>query len=123
VGPDCRCELCRGWGHIENKCGNKPKNGYCSGNHRTSDNKSNVVGYKARQGSLCGHTLEKCSNCKGNHIVLSSRCGKKCQATKGARQSRRTGTEGWGLPSEAMHTAMRTNRVVPGDEPMGGAVV
>jgi hypothetical protein len=23
-GPDSRCELCYGWEHIENKCGNKP---------------------------------------------------------------------------------------------------
>jgi hypothetical protein len=25
VGPDSRCELCCGWGHLENQCGNKPK--------------------------------------------------------------------------------------------------
>jgi len=24
-GPDSRCELCCGWGHIKNKCGSKPK--------------------------------------------------------------------------------------------------
>jgi len=30
-GLDSRCELCCGWGHIENKCGRKPKCGYCSG--------------------------------------------------------------------------------------------
>ena len=62
ASPDCRCELCCGWGHIENKCGYKPKYGYCSGNHRTSDHKCNVVGCTARQGSLCGHTLEKYPN-------------------------------------------------------------
>jgi len=49
VGPDIRCELCCGWGYIENKCGNKPKCGYCSGNYRTSDHMCNVVGCTARQ--------------------------------------------------------------------------
>jgi len=39
AGPDSRCELCCGSGHIENNCGNKPKCGYCSGNHCTSDHK------------------------------------------------------------------------------------
>jgi len=29
TGPDSRCELCCGWGYIENKCGNKPTCGYC----------------------------------------------------------------------------------------------
>jgi len=28
-GPESRCELCGGWGHIENKCGSKPKCVYC----------------------------------------------------------------------------------------------
>jgi hypothetical protein len=58
-GPDCRCQLCCGSGLIENKCGSNPKCGYCSGHHRTSDHKCNVVGCTGKQGSLCGHTLEK----------------------------------------------------------------
>jgi hypothetical protein len=121
AGPDSRCELCCGWGHIENKCGNKPKCGYCSGNHRTSDHECNVVGCMAKRGSLCGHTLEKCPNCKGNHIAFSSRCAKKSEATKAARQSRKTGTAGRAPASEAMHTATGTNRVVLGRRPRGGA--
>jgi hypothetical protein len=64
VGPDSRCEHCCGWGHIENKCGSKPKCGYCSGNHRTSDHKCNVVGCMAKQGSLCSNKLQKCPNCQ-----------------------------------------------------------
>jgi hypothetical protein len=24
AGPDSRCGLCCGWGHLENKCGDKP---------------------------------------------------------------------------------------------------
>jgi hypothetical protein len=121
VGPDCRCELCCGWGHIENKCGSKPKCGYCSGNHRTSDHKCNVVGCMAKQGSLCGHKLEKCPNCKGNHIAFSSRCAKKSEAAKAARQRRKTGTAGRAPTSDAMHTATGTNRVVLGRRPRGGA--
>jgi hypothetical protein len=85
AGPDSRCELCCGWGHIENKCGNKSKCGYCSGNHRTSDHKCNVVGCTAKQGSICGHTLEMCPNCKGNHIAFSSRCAKTSEATRASR--------------------------------------
>ena len=120
AGPDSTCELCCGWGHIENKCGSKPKCGYCSGNHRTSDHKCNVVGCMATQGSLCGHTLEKCPNCKGNHIAFSSRCMKKSEAAKAARQSRKTGTAGRAPTSDAMHTATGTNIVVLGRRPRGG---
>ena len=121
AGPDSMFQLCCGWGHIETKCGSKPKCGYCSGNHRTRDHKCNVVGCMAKQGSLCGHTLEKCPNCKGNHIAFSSRCAKKSEATKAARQSRMTGTAGRAPTSDAMHTATGTNRVVLGRRPRGGA--
>jgi hypothetical protein len=41
---DTRCEYCCGWGHIENKCGSKPRCGYYSGHHRMSDHKCNVAG-------------------------------------------------------------------------------
>jgi len=63
TGLDSRCELCCGWGHIENKFSNKPTCGYCSGHHRRSDHKGNVVGCTVKQGSLCSHSLEKCPNC------------------------------------------------------------
>ena len=36
---DSSCDLCSGSGHIENKCGSKPKCGNCSGHHRTSNHK------------------------------------------------------------------------------------
>jgi hypothetical protein len=122
-GPDSRCELCCGWGHIENKCGSKPKCGYCSGHHRTSDHKCNVVGCTAKQGSLCGHTLEKCPNCKGNHIAFSSRCVKKTEATEAARQSRTIGLAGRASTSAArdMATATGANRVALGPRPQGVA--
>jgi hypothetical protein len=93
-GPDSKCERHCGWGHIENKYDKKPQCAYCSGNHRTSDPKCNVVGCTAKQGSLCGHTLERCPNCKGNHIAFSSRCAKKSEAASAARQSRKTGYNG-----------------------------
>jgi len=121
AGPDTRCELCCGWGHIERKCGSKPKCGYCSGNHRTSVHKCNVVECTAKQRSLCGHTLEKCPNSKGNHMALSSRCVKKTEAAKVARQSRKMGLAGHVPMGEAMNIAMGTNRVVLGLRSKGAA--
>jgi hypothetical protein len=46
---------------------------------------------------------------------------KKTEATKGAQQSRKTGTAGRPPTSDAMHTATGTNRVVLGHRPRGGA--
>jgi hypothetical protein len=120
-GPDSRCELCCGWGHIENKCGSKPKCGYCSGHHRTGDHKCNVVGCTAKQGSLCGHTLEKCPNCKGSHIAFSSRCAKKREATEAARQNRKIGLAGRAPARAARDMATGSNRVVLGPRPQGVA--
>jgi len=120
AGPDSSCELCCGWGHIENQCCNRPKCGYCSGNHRTSDHKCNVVGCTATQRSLCGHTLEKCPNCKGSHIAFSSRCAKKSEAARAGWQSSTTGTAGRAPTGKATHTATGTNRVVLGHRPRGG---
>ena len=120
AGPDSRRELCCGWGHIENKCGNKPKCGYCSGNHRTSDHKCNAVGCTAKQGSLCVHTLEKCPNCRGNHIAFSTRCTEKSEAARVARPSGKTGRAGRAPFDEATHTAPGTDSVVLGQRPNGG---
>jgi len=94
VGPECRSEVCCRWSHIESKCGSKPKCGYCSGNHWTSDHKCNVVGCTEKQRLLCGHTLEKCPNCRGNLIAFSSRCAEKAEAAKAARQIRKRGSAG-----------------------------
>jgi hypothetical protein len=121
AGPDSRCDLCCRWGQIDTKCGNKPKCGYCSGNHRTSNHKCNVVVCLAKQGSLCGHRLEKCPNCKGNHIAFSSRCAKKSEAAKAAQQIRKTGPAGQAPMREATLTEMGANRVVLGRRPRGGA--
>jgi hypothetical protein len=120
AAPDSRCELCCGWGHIENKCSNKPKCGYCSGSHRTSDHKCNLVGCAVKQGSLCGHMLEKCPNCRGNNIAFGSRCAKKSEAFSMVRQSRKTGTAEWAPTNEATHMATGTNRVVLVHRPRGG---
>jgi len=92
--PDSRCELRCRWGHIENKCGSKRNCGYCSGHHQTSDHKCTLVGCTPKHGSLCGHMLEKCPNCEGNHIVFSSRCVKMREATDAARQSGKIGLPG-----------------------------
>jgi hypothetical protein len=120
VGPESNCELCCVWGHIENKYGNKPKCGNYSGNHRTTDHECNVLGCTANHGSLFAHMLEKCPNCKGNHIAFSSRCAKKSEAARAARQCRRMGTAGPAPASKATHTATVTNRVVLGHRPRGG---
>ena len=50
-----------------------------------------MVGCTAKQGSHCGHTLEKCPNCNGNHIAFSIRCAKKPEAARAVQQSRKTG--------------------------------
>jgi len=75
----------------------------------------------ATQGSLCGHTLEKCPNCKENYIVFGSRCPKKSEAAKEARESRKTRTAGRPPTRDAIHMASGTNRVVLGRRPRGGA--
>ena len=120
-GPDSRCELCCRWGHIANKCGSKPKCGYCPGHHWTSDHKCNVVGCTAMQGSLCGHTLEKCPDCKGNHIAFSRRCVKKREATEGAWQSRKIELAGRAPTSAAQDMATGSNSVMLGSRPQGVA--
>jgi len=119
--PDSRCELCCGWGHIENKCGSKPTCGYCSIHERTSDHKSNVVGCKIQQGSLYGHILEKYPNCNGNHNALSNRCATKAKAAKAARQSRGIGPAWRASVNAATGVASGTKRVVLGHRPNGTA--
>jgi len=80
-----------------------------------------VVGCIAKQGSHCGHTLEKCPNCKGNHIAFSSRCVKKREATEAARQSRKIGLAGRAPLSAAQDMATGSNRVMLGPRPQGVA--
>jgi hypothetical protein len=113
-GPDSRCELCCGWGHIENKCSSKPKSSCCSGHHRTGDHKCIVGGCTAKQGSLCGHTLEKCPNYKRSHIAFSSRCTTKREDTEAARQHRKIQLAGRVPARAARNMATASNRVVLG---------
>jgi len=84
IGPDTRCMHRGVWGRPESMGSGKPGCGYCSGLHRTSDPKCIVVGCTAQQGALCGHTQEKCPNCRGNLIAFSSRCTKKTEVTGAA---------------------------------------
>jgi hypothetical protein len=44
------------------------------------------------QGSLCGHTLEKCPNCKGNHVAFGSGWENKSDAAKPPQQVTMTRT-------------------------------
>jgi len=52
------------------------------------------MGCTAKQGSICGHTMEKCPNCNRNHIAFSNTCAKITEAARATRQSRKTGLEG-----------------------------
>ena len=111
-GPHSRCERCCGWGHIENKCGNKPTCVYCSGDHQTSDHKCNLVGYTVKHGSLCRHTLEQSPNFNGKYIAFSNRCTMKAKATRAARQCRKI--RQWPSTNAATDMSTGPNRVVHG---------
>jgi hypothetical protein len=95
AGPNSLCELCCGWGHIESKCSHHQlKYGYWAGPHRSSEHRCNLVGCASKQGAVCGHTQEKCPNCKGNHIAFSGKYAKKIEAITMARQSRKVQPSG-----------------------------
>ena len=74
-----------------------------------------------KQGSLCGHTVEKCPNCKGDHIAFSSRCVKTREPTEAARLSRKIQRAGLAPASAARDMATGSNRVVLGPRPQGVA--
>jgi len=95
AGPDSFCGVCSRWGHIEAKCGalKMPACMLCAGRHLTKDHKCNVVGCKANAGQNCAHNVDKCVNCKGNHIAKANDCVKKQEAIKVAREERRTWKE------------------------------
>jgi len=75
-----------------------------------------VVGCTVKQGSLCGHRLEKFHNC----IAYSSRRAKRSNAARAAQESRKMGTAGRVPTNKAMHTAMGIYRVVLGHRSWGG---
>jgi hypothetical protein len=64
------------------------------------------------QGSLCGHTQEKCPNYKGNHIAFSSRCALKTEAMTEERDWRRR--EPAGQTSKTMGPTSGVNRTALG---------
>jgi len=65
----------------------------CVGRHLTKDHKCNVVGCKADAGQNWTHNVDKCVNCKGNHIAKANCCVKDQEAIKTAREERRTWKE------------------------------
>jgi phage FluMu protein Com len=77
------------------------------------------MGCTAKQGSLCGHTLEKCPNCKRKHIALSNRCTKKAEATREERQSRMIWQRAF--TNAATDVASWKHTVVLGPRPKGAA--
>ena len=95
AGPDSFCGVCSRWGHVEAKCGalKMPACMLCAGRHLTKDHTCNVVGCKANAGQNCTHNVDKCVNCKGNHIAKANCCVKKQEAIKIAREERRTWKE------------------------------
>jgi len=95
AGPDSFCGVCSRWGHVDAKCGSlkMPACMLCAGRHLTKDHKCNVVGCKANAGQNCAHNVDKCVNCKGNHIAKANCCAKKQEAIKVAREERRTWKE------------------------------
>jgi len=95
AGPDSFCGVCSRWGHVEAKCGSlkMPACMLCTGRHLTKDHKCNVVGCKANAGQNCTHNVDKCVNCKGNHIAKANCCVKKQEAIKTVREERRTWKE------------------------------
>jgi hypothetical protein len=112
VGPESRCEHCCGWGHIESKCSGNLASGYCSGPHRTSTYKCDVVRCSAKQVSPCAHTPEKCPNCKGNYIAFSSRCTKKAEATREEQERRRR--EPAGQTTKTVGPRLQANKIALG---------
>jgi len=121
AGPDARCELSCGWGDIEKQCSCKPTCGYCAGHHQTSDHRGNLVGCTAQLGSISGHRIEKCPNCKGNHIAFSTGCGKKTEAARAVWQCSKSGLVGhaeiWELTGAHRVTlGMRQRRAEGHDE-------
>jgi len=95
AGPDSFCGVCSRWGHVDAKCGSlkMPACMLCAGRHLTKDHKCNVAGCKATAGQNCAHNVDKCVNCKGNHIAKANCCVKKQEAIKVAREERRTWKE------------------------------
>jgi len=95
AGPDSFCGVCSRWGHVDAKCGSlkMPVCMSCAGRHLTKDHKCNVVGCTANAGQNCTHNIDKCVNCKGNHIAKANCCVKKQEAIQMAREERRTWKE------------------------------
>jgi len=90
AGPDSFCGVCSRWGHVEAKCGalKMPACMLCVGRHLTKDHECNVVGCRATAGQNCTHNVDKCVNCKGNHIAKANCCVKKQEVIKIAREER-----------------------------------
>jgi hypothetical protein len=92
AGPDYFCGVCTRWGQVEAKCGalKMPDWMLCVGQHLTKDHRCNVVGCKVNAGQNCTHNVDKCVNCKGNHITKANVYVKKQEAIKKVTDERRT---------------------------------
>jgi hypothetical protein len=67
----------------------------------------------------CSHILEKCPNCKHNHIGFSNRCAKSAEAANTAWQSRGMRPVEWASANAATGVALGSNRVMLRHKPKG----
>jgi hypothetical protein len=95
AGPDSFCGICSRWGHVEAKCGALKMLAcmVCAGKHLMKDHKCSVVGCKVNAGQNSTHNVDKCVNCKGNHIANANVCVTKQEVFKKAREERQTSKE------------------------------
>ena len=110
AGLDSFCGVCSRWGHVDAKCGalRMPAGILCAGKHLTKDHKCNVVGCKVNAAQNCTHNVDKCVNCKGNHIAKANCCVKKQEAIKTAREEGQTWKEREGERQNVMTDQQET---------------
>jgi hypothetical protein len=71
-----------------------------------------MLGHMAKQGTLCGHTLDKSLIFKGNDIAFHNRWATKTEATKAAWQCRMIAIPGLNCTNSTADVALGTNSVV-----------
>jgi len=74
AGQDSFCGVCSRWGHVDFEVWVVEDAGLhvMCGKTFNKDHKCNVVGCKANAGQNCTHNVDKCVNCKGNHIAKAN---------------------------------------------------
>jgi len=78
--------------------------------HHTSTQKCNVVGCIEMQGSICGHTQDRCPYCIRNHIVFTSMYTLQLESTSATQERRKR--EPAGRTTQATEQTLRANLTV-----------